>query len=77
VATVSSKDVVDDLIAGNGVYPGDPEDNPVVRIVRYTDQADRQVYGVVYASDAQLGLLHQYETTGNARDPDVIFEREP
>ena len=34
MATITSRKVVDDLIAGNGHYPGDPE--PVLRIVEYS-----------------------------------------
>jgi hypothetical protein len=74
--TIGTQEIIDEMIACNGVYPGD-EDNPVVRIVRFTDQGGKRMHGVVYASDARIGHLHKYDQVSEyIKDPVVIFERE-
>lgn len=54
MATVTSQQIVDDIIARNGLYPGDEASplGPVVRIVQYTDQwGGTENFGLVYANE--------------------------
>lgn len=76
--TVDSQDVIDAMIAGNGVYPGDENlpVGPVVRIVQYTNEWGARTHGVVYEAEARAGRLHRYEQVSKAiSDPVVVWTR--
>lgn len=78
MATMDSREFVDRLIAGNGRLPEDQEDAPdnapAIRIVEYTNQGGRRVYGVAFEGDFNP---YRYETeTEFLRDPCVIWTRE-
>ena len=76
--TVDSQDIIDALIAGNGVYPGDEHlpAGPVVRIVQYTNGWGARTHGVVYEAEARVGRLHRYELVSDKIvDPVVIWTR--
>jgi hypothetical protein len=76
--TVDSQDIIDALIAGNGVYPGDESlpAGPVVRIVQYTNSWGNRTHGVVYEAEARAGRLHRYERVSKSiSDPVVIWTR--
>jgi hypothetical protein len=75
MATVRSQEVVGALIAGDGVYPGDPAGNPVVRIVACTDAGGRRVHGLVYADEARRGELLRYDLSPDCLDVVVVFSR--
>jgi hypothetical protein len=81
MATIDSQALIDELIAVNGMYPGDEHNpsGPVVRIVQYTNGWGDRTHGVVYAREAEMGLLYRYETpTEFVRPPfEVVFSREP
>jgi hypothetical protein len=50
MATVNSKEIVDTIIEGDGLYPGD--DIRVVRIVQYQNMFDGgTAYGLIYAGE--------------------------
>lgn len=79
MATIHGQEVIDQLIARNGVYPGDENSptGPVVRIVRYTNQGGQVVHGVVYESEARMGLLFRYEEPSDyMSDQVMIWHRE-
>jgi hypothetical protein len=76
--TVDSQDIIDAMIAGNGVYPGDESlpAGPVVRIVQYTNEWGKRTHGVVYEAEARAGRLHRYERVSKSiSDPVVIWTR--
>ncbi len=74
MATVNSRDIVDRIIAGNGIYPGD-EDLLVIKIVRYTNAWGKIAYGLVYERD---GDHDRYEReTEYVRAPEVIWRHRP
>lgn len=45
MSTIGSKKIIDEIIAGNGYYQGDPR---VALIVEYTNQAGQQTWGVTW-----------------------------
>lgn len=76
--TIDSQAIIDALIAGNGVYPGDEglAAGPVVRIVQYTNAWGGRTHGVVYEAEAEAGGLHRYEQVSkDVSDPVVIWTR--
>lgn len=81
MATIDSQDIIDVLLANDGIYPGDgiePPDPPVVRIVQYTNGFGDRTHGIVYEREAKLGMLHRYEQESEfISDPVVIFRRPP
>ncbi len=78
MATIDSREFIDRLIAGNGRLSEDQEeapDNPAaVRIVEYTNQGGRRVYGVAFEGDFNP---YRYETESQFLSaPSVIWTRE-
>lgn len=72
MATINSREIVDEIISGNGQYA---DDEPVLKIVQYNNQFNGGLaYGLVYASDGPAGY-HRYETSPACHNPVVIFER--
>jgi len=72
MATVNSREIVDIIIAGNGVYPGD-EHMPIVRIVEYNNMFDGAIaYGLIYRGED----LNRY-FGGACHNAKVIWERTP
>ncbi len=75
MATVA-KEIVDEIILGNGIYPGDMNNGlgPVVRIVRYRNYGGSESYGIVYRMEAEHGMLFRYEVPSEyIYDPEVIW----
>lgn len=73
MASITQKHIVDEIIAGNGIYE---DDSPVVRIVEYTDNWGGTNWGLVYQLDLDAGLpINRYEVSPNCHNPKVIFER--
>jgi len=71
MATVNSREIVDLIIEGNGLYPGD--DIPVIRIVQYNNQFDGGIaYGLIYRGED----LNRY-FGGACRNSFVLWERTP
>lgn len=67
-----SKALVDKMIAHNGVYPGDEELPPCVRIIRYKNCFNgNYAYGIEY--EGQEG---NYASSPYVIDPEVYWERE-
>lgn len=72
MATINSRQVVDTIIAGNGIYPGD-EDMPVLKIVEYNNAFDGAVcYGLIYKGDP----MNHYQESPYIRNPKTIWEHE-
>jgi hypothetical protein len=71
MATVNSRAIVDEVIAGNGVYPGDEHIPPVVRIVQYENQFDGGIaYGLIYRGEDPMRYFG-----GACHNPVVIWDR--
>ena len=76
--TIDYPEMIDAIIAGNGVYPGDESNaaGPVVRIVQYTNAWGKRTHGVVYEAEARAGRLHKYEQVSeHISDPVVVWTR--
>lgn len=75
--TIDSQHIIDELLANDGIYPGD-EHMPVVRIVRYRNGWGGLTHGIVYEAEARQGLLHRYDHPSEfISEPEVIFRRPP
>lgn len=68
MATIDSKEIVDELIANNGNYEDDP---PVMKIVKYTNAWGGTGYGLIHKGQP----LDMYRETAFVRNPETIFER--
>jgi len=69
MATVNSREIVDEIIANNGEYEGDPI---VVRIVQYNNQFNGDLaYGLIYEGED----LNRYHDSPACHNPTTIFER--
>lgn len=70
MATIDSKQIIDDIIAGKyDNYPGEPR---AIKIVEYTNAWGKRTWGVVHAGEDQ----YRYEReTEYVRDPVVIWRR--
>jgi len=66
MATVTHKDIVDEIIKGNGVYQGDP---PVYSIVEYQSAFGSTCWGLNYTRE------NHYDFSDYVHNPKVIFER--
>lgn len=70
MSTINSKEIIDKIIAGNGIYPGDEHCSPIVRIVEYTNAWGGTCWGT--ETQRELGKYHPTEFV---RNPKVIWER--
>jgi hypothetical protein len=68
MATINSIEMVEDIIANNGYYEGDPR---VVRIVRYNNQFNgAKAYGLIYAGDDP----DRYHKSPACINPETIWD---
>jgi len=70
MASINSRETVDIIIAGNGIYPGD-DDMPVVKIVKYTNAWNGETFGLIYAGED----LDRYHASEFVIRPETIWER--
>ena len=70
MATINSREIVDEIIAHNGQYPGDPQ--LVVKIVQYNNQWNGNLaYGLIYE-----GMdLNAYHDSLACHNPVTLWER--
>lgn len=66
MATVS-KEIADKVVEGKGYYPGDRE--PTIRIVKYTNYAGGESYGL-----EGINEYGRYEASVYVREPEVYWE---
>lgn len=72
MATITDKSIVDRIIEGNGIYPGD-EDMPIVKIVKYQNAFNGgDAYGLIYKGES----LDRYTETVFVINPKTIWEHE-
>lgn len=68
MATINSKEIVDEIIAGNGYYEDDPR---VVKIVKYTNNfGGKLCYGLIYQSED----LDRYHASEYILSPETLWE---
>lgn len=50
MGTISDRKIVDEIVSGNGIYPGDENCilGPVIRVVEYTTIEGEIVWGILY-----------------------------
>lgn len=68
MASIDNKEMIEQLIAGNGRYGGDPQ---IVKIVEYTTIWGNKCWGVVYPQDHP----DRYQETEYVRNPFTIWDR--
>jgi hypothetical protein len=73
--TINSKEIIDELVKHNGLYPNDPTDystpDPrVIKIVEYTNMAGKQTWGVIYEGMS----LDYYAESEYVRNPKTYWE---
>jgi len=71
MSTIDHKWIIDLIIEGNGIYPGDEGLPPVVKIVEYTNAWDKQTYGTICEGQP----LDLYRETQFVRNPKTIWTR--
>ena len=67
MATVNSKELVDEIIAGNGFYEDDPQ---VVKVVQYTNLVGGTAFGLMWKGDD----LGKYAASAYINNPKTIWE---
>jgi len=67
MSTISSKKMVDQIIADDGHYPGDPR---VIKIVEYTNAWGGTCYGLIYYEAG----LNNYAPSQYVKNPKTIWE---
>ncbi len=69
MATIDSKHIIDELIANNGIYPGDPQ---VYMIVEYTNAYGNVTWGVTWPHEKGRDryTIEQYPYVNN---PKIIW----
>ena len=72
MATVNNKAMVDTIIEGDGIYPGD-EHMRVVKIVEYTNDWGGTCWGLIYRGED----LMRYHTSGYTHNPKTIWVYNP
>lgn len=73
MATITQRDIVDQIIANDGRYGSDEEgwDEPVVKIVEYNNMFDGGIaWGLIYQGED----LNRYHASGACRKPRTIWE---
>ena len=71
MATIDSKEIIDDIIASDGYYEGDPR---VYMIVEYTNFEGRQTWGVTWVNEHPSSKLRYLQETEYVRSPKVIWQ---
>lgn len=73
MATIDSKDIIDEIIASNGYYMGDPR---VYQIVEYENYYGRTTWGVSWSHESRY-QKHRYEKeSAYVCNPRVIWKAE-
>ena len=74
MATIESREAVDEIIRLDG-YDGSPsEDLRIIKIVEYTSNWNNTCYGLLYAIEVGQGISDRYEQpTQYVRNPKVIW----
>jgi hypothetical protein len=75
MATIDSKEFVDNIVSNNGYYNGDSDnrygDNPrAVKIVEYTNAWGNKAYGVMFENDR----LDKYSASEFVINPSIYWE---
>lgn len=72
MGTINSREIVDEIIKGDGYYS---DDERVVKIVEYMSNWNTQCFGLVYESEVLMGMGSRYNRpTDFVRNPKTIWE---
>lgn len=71
MATITSRKLIDELIANDGYFEDDP---PIEKIVEYTNASGETAWGVVWTTDKTDKDRYEKETY-YVRKPKVIWQR--
>lgn len=74
MATITQRDVVDEIIANDGRYGSDEDgwDEPIIRIVEYNNMFDGKVaWGLIYEHEDPM----RYHNSGACHNPRIIFDK--
>lgn len=80
MATIDDPEIIAAVIDGDGFYPGDRDAacGPVVRVTRYVNGFGAVTHGIVYASEAAMGMLDRYQRpSAFISDPVITWELPP
>ncbi len=70
MATIDNKALIDDIIAKDGYYEGDPR---VALIVEYTNANQRQTWGVTWSNERLDRQTRYLDETEFVQNPRVIW----
>lgn len=73
MATINSKEIIDELIKNNGYYETDPR---AYMIVEYTNFSGDQTWGVTWINDSRESRTRYLNETDYVRNPKVIWHSE-
>jgi len=73
MATIDSKNIIDNLIANNGYYEDDPQ---VYMIVEYTNSYGNITYGVTWNNESRERRTRYLNETQFVINPKVIWHSE-
>lgn len=59
MATIDSKEIIDNIIAHNGLYEDDDDELRVVKVVSYINAWGGQTYGVIYEGEPEPDRYEQ------------------
>lgn len=76
MATLTSKEIIDQVIEANGTDPDGVTDFDIMKIVQYTTpEGDPNNWGVVFRCEVGMGIANRYETSFVCLEPKVIWTR--
>lgn len=70
MATIDSKSTIDEIIAKDGYYEGDPR---VALIVEYTTPEGRTTWGVTWANESPAMQARYLDETEFVQSPSVVW----
>ena len=73
MATIDSKEIIDDMIKADGYYEDDPR---VYMIVEYTNAYGNITWGVTWSYESSNSRLRYLDETEFVRNPRVIWRAE-
>lgn len=73
MATIDSKDIIDNIIANKGFYEGDPQ---VYMIVEYINAYGNKTWGVTWCNEQKQRKTRYLEESQFINKPKVIWHSE-
>ena len=73
MATIDSKELIDEIIRNNGYYLDDPR---VYMVVEYTNYNGNITWGIAYCTESRERRTRYLDETEYVRNPKVIWHSE-